>query len=321
MPIKQIAPGMYQIPTPFDRTGTVFLYLLKGDRVALIDSGASDSPATAIEPALKEIGLSLPDIDLILNTHAHLDHSGGNAEMKRRGAKAQVHVHRLDLPMATSNDAQVEFHVGPLRRLGYPPAALKERTEHVLRNAGDAAGADVVLADGDVIDLGRGMRLRAVHCPGHTPGHIAYHWESEGILFTADSVQGYGARPGAFPYYFDAPRYRSSLERMTTLECRTLCLGHAYHGGTLVNAPIREGADAQAFLQASVQVADTIDRAVRAAMKSLPNASDRDLALAALNDLLYDIPQVRSRVTGFPLLGGPTLLAHIDAVRAGTYPA
>jgi len=320
MSIQSIHPGLYQIRTPFDRTGTVFLYLLRGDRVALIDSGASDSPETAIAPALKEIGLSLSDIALILNTHAHLDHSGGNAEIKRH-SKAQVHVHSLDLPMAESNEAQVEFHVGPLRRLGYPSEALKERTEHVLRNAGEAAGADVVLSGGELIDLGKGIRLRAIHCPGHTPGHIVYHWESEGILFTADSVQGQGARPGAFPYYFDAPSYCTSLNKLRRLDCWMLCLGHAYHGGTLVNAPVREGAEAKALLEASAQVADTIHRAVAAVVKRMPDAPDREVAQAALNELLYDIPQVRSRLTGFPLLGGPTLLAHLDAVKAGTYPA
>jgi glyoxylase-like metal-dependent hydrolase (beta-lactamase superfamily II) len=316
---EQIRPGMYQIRTPFDRTGTVFLYLLKGDRIALIDSGASDSPETVLEPALKEIGLALSDVDLILNTHAHLDHSGGNAEMKRR-SKAQIHVHRLDLPMAESNDAQVEFHVGPLRRLGCPPEGLKERAEHVLRNAGEAAGADRVLSDGELIDLGKGIRLHAIHCPGHTPGHVVYHWESEGIGFTADAVQGIGARVGAFPYYFDAPSYRESLAKLSRLQCRLLCLGHAYHGGTLVNRPVREGAEAQAFLQASMHVADTIHQTVVEIIKARPEAADRETALAALDALLYDIPQLRNRQTGFPLLGGPTLLAHIDAVRAGTYP-
>ena len=319
MPIEMVQPGLYQIRTPFDRTGTVFLYLLKGDRIALIDSGASDSPETVLEPALKEIGLSPSHVDLVLITHAHLDHSGGNAEMKRR-SKAQIYVHRLDLPMAESNEAQVEFHVGPLRRLRYPPEALKERTEHVLRNAGEAAGADVVLSDGDLIDLGKGIRLRAIHCPGHTPGHIVYHWESQGIFFTADSVQGQGARMGAFPYYFDATSYRESLARLSQMESRMLCLGHAYHGGTLVNLPIREGAEARAFIRTSLQVADTIHRTVAGLMKERPEATEREIGLAALDELLYEIPQLRHRQTGFPLLGGPTLLAHIDAVRAGTYP-
>ena len=52
MSIQQIHEGIYAITTPFDKTGTVFLYLLRGDRVALIDTGASDSPAAVLRPAL-----------------------------------------------------------------------------------------------------------------------------------------------------------------------------------------------------------------------------------------------------------------------------
>jgi glyoxylase-like metal-dependent hydrolase (beta-lactamase superfamily II) len=317
--IECIQPGLYQIRTPFDRTGTVFLYLLVGDQIALVDTGAFDSPDTVLEPALAQIGLSLAGVDLILNTHAHLDHSGGNMEVRRR-SKARIHVHRLDLPMAESNEAQVEFHVRPLRTLEFPAEAIKARTEHVLNNAGEPAGADVLLSDGDTIDLGKGICLRVLHCPGHTPGHVAYHWESEGILFTADAVQGQGARPGSYPYYFDAPSYRRSLAKLSQVDFGMICLGHAFHGGTLVNMPRRQGADAKAFLEASMQVADTIHRSVAKVMKSHPGAAKREIALAALDELVYDIPQLRVRQTGFPLLAGPTLLTHMEAVAAGTYP-
>ena len=132
MTIERIQPNLYRFRVPFDRTGTVFLYLVTGDRIALIDTGAFDSPETVLEPALAQIHLSLADVDCILNTHAHLDHSGGNMEVRRR-SKAKIHVHQLDLPMAESNAVQVEFHVGPLRTLEFPPEAIKARTEHVLK--------------------------------------------------------------------------------------------------------------------------------------------------------------------------------------------
>ena len=132
MTINQIRADIYDITTPFDRTGTVFLYLLKGDRVALIDTGASDSPAAVLQPALAEVGLSLAKVDLILNTHAHLDHSGGNAETKRQSG-ARIHVHRDDLPMASSNQTQVAFHTDPLRALAYPAESIStpSTTPHI----------------------------------------------------------------------------------------------------------------------------------------------------------------------------------------------
>jgi glyoxylase-like metal-dependent hydrolase (beta-lactamase superfamily II) len=320
MSIERIHPAVYQIRTPFDRTGTVFLYLVRGERNALIDTGASDSPETVLAPALAELGLTFGDIHLILNTHAHLDHSGGNADTKRRSG-APVYLHALDLPLARSTEAQVEFHCGPLRALDFPPEAIQERNDHVVRNAGEPSGVDKVLADGDQIDLGRGVILSVIHCPGHSPGHVAYFWEAEGLLFTADAVQGQGARPGSYPYYFDAANYRRSLSKLAALHSRILCLGHAYHGGTLMNTPTRANADAKAFLQASTEVSDTIHRTVAAVMERLPIASKRELAFAALAELVYEIPQLRLRRTDMPLLAGPTLLAHMEAVRTGTYPA
>jgi len=49
-------------------------------------------------------------------------------------------------------------------------------------------------------------------------------------------------------------------------------------------------------------------------------ATKREIAQAALDELVYDIPQLRVRQAGFPLLAGPTLLTHMEAVTAGTYP-
>jgi hypothetical protein len=47
----------------------------------------------------------------------------------------------------------------------------------------------------------------------------------------------------------------------------------------------------------------------------------REIAFAALAELLYEIPQLRTCRTGMPMLAGPTLLAHIESAMAGTYPA
>jgi glyoxylase-like metal-dependent hydrolase (beta-lactamase superfamily II) len=57
----------------------------------------------------------------------------------------------------------------------------------------------IQLQDGDELDLGRALVLRVLHTPGHTPGSISLYWEREGILFTGDSLQGRGSRPGWMP--------------------------------------------------------------------------------------------------------------------------
>jgi glyoxylase-like metal-dependent hydrolase (beta-lactamase superfamily II) len=317
--IERINHALYRITTPYDKTGTVFLYLLKGDRVALVDTGAVDSPREVLEPALAEIGMGLSDVDLILNTHAHLDHSGGNLETKRASG-APIHVHALDLMMAQSTEAQVESHIAPLRQLELPDEFIQERADFVIRNAGPAVGADVVLTDGEIVDLGAGVQLRVIHCPGHTPGHVCYFWEREGLLISGDAIQGQGARPGGYPYYFNARDYRRSLTALAKLDIRTLCTGHAFLGGTLVNSPTRSGTGVAMLLQESMRVADSIHKAVTEAIHHKPGAGKRDLAFAALSELIYHIPQLLVRQTGMPLQAGPTLVAHIDAALEGSYP-
>ncbi|MHB1158918.1 MAG: MBL fold metallo-hydrolase [Chloroflexota bacterium] len=320
MRIDRVNAAIHRITTPYDKTGTVFLYLVKGDRIALVDTGVSDSPQEVLEPALAEIGLDLSDVDVILNTHAHLDHSGGNLAAKR-ASNASIHVHAADLPMAQSTETQAESHTAPLKALEFPAEAIQERADYVVRNAGPAAGADVLLTDGEVVDLGAGVQLRVVHCPGHTPGHVCYLWESEGVLISGDAIQGMGPRPGSYPYYFNARDYRRSLVALTKLDVRTLCTGHAFLGGTLVNSPVRTGAGVGMLLQESIRVADTIHRAASEAIRQKPGASKRDLAFATLAELIYHIPQMLVRQTGMPMLAGPTLLAHVNAALDGSYPA
>jgi len=139
MAIEKIHRGIYRITVPFDTTGTVFLYALRGDRIALVDTGVADSPKTVLQQALSEIDLSLADVSAVLNTHAHLDHIGGNLQAKR-ASNARIHVHSADLPMAQSVEAEVEFHTRPLRILEFPPEAIQERAAHVRKNAGESAG-------------------------------------------------------------------------------------------------------------------------------------------------------------------------------------
>jgi glyoxylase-like metal-dependent hydrolase (beta-lactamase superfamily II) len=47
--------------------------------------------------------------------------------------------------------------------------------------------ADRLIEHGELIDV-PGLRLRAVHTPGHSPGHLCFHDETHGLLLTGDHV-------------------------------------------------------------------------------------------------------------------------------------
>lgn len=83
----------------------------------------------------------------------------------------------------------------------------------------------VAVADGEVLELAGGERLRALHTPGHAAGHLALLEETRGSLFAGDLVSGVStilidSGPGALGAYL------ASLERIRDVGARTLFPGH-----------------------------------------------------------------------------------------------
>ena len=210
-------------------------YLVRGKMNALIDSGPPQSSLEPMATALKSHGLVPADIGLVLNTHGHSDHIGGNAVLKAAG-NAQIFIHRSDALFLEDHALSFDwfYAVGMEHDLERQKAAL-------LQQLGPEVKVDRYLADGDRIDLGDGIVLRVIHIPGHTPGSCGYYWESEQILFAGDSVQGISTPGGFLPILCDCAAYEKSLERLQALPIRTLLLSHPYRGIHLPPSLLREG--------------------------------------------------------------------------------
>jgi glyoxylase-like metal-dependent hydrolase (beta-lactamase superfamily II) len=80
------------------------------------------------------------------------------------------------------------------------------------------------LTEGRVVEAGP-VRLRVIHTPGHTPDHVCLLLESDGIVFTGDTVLGRGTSV-IDPPEGDMAAYIRSIERIRALEPRTLYPGH-----------------------------------------------------------------------------------------------
>src|SRR3954447_13744836 len=78
-----------QIPLPLPHIGSVNVWLLRGDPVTLVDTGPLREDAlAALERGLVDAGTRLEDIERVLVTHHHLDHSGLAATIaERSGAR------------------------------------------------------------------------------------------------------------------------------------------------------------------------------------------------------------------------------------------
>ena len=138
---------------------------------------------------------SLPTpVDRIILSHFHEDHVAGLPLFP----DIPVHVHRLDHPGLEDRESMHAFY-------GYPPAVMETFAEIVEGQFHYEPRPDALsFEDGAVFDLG-GVRIRAIHTPGHTRGHscLMVEWEESGqsrrFLYLGDvELTTFG------PYYGDA---------------------------------------------------------------------------------------------------------------------
>jgi hydroxyacylglutathione hydrolase len=178
----------------------VFAYLVadgEGGDGLVID------PASDVDAIVTVSRKNNVNIKYIVNTHGHVDHISGNAEMKNKTG-AKIIVHEDDASMLTSTPAMV------LRMFGAKPSPP----------------ADITVSEGDFITVGK-VSLQVIHTPGHSPGGIALY--TDGIVFTGDTlfVEGVGRSDlpgGSWPLML-----RSIHDRLLTLPEETKVYpGHNY---------------------------------------------------------------------------------------------
>jgi glyoxylase-like metal-dependent hydrolase (beta-lactamase superfamily II) len=129
----------------------------------------------------------------VLVTHLHFDHLG-LAERVRQASGAWVAMHPADAsivgsPALRDPETAVAAEAAFLVSLGADPdqaaADVGPATHYELFSS--MAIPDRLLEHGDVADL-PGWSLRAVHTPGHTPGHLCFAEERTGLFFSGDHV-------------------------------------------------------------------------------------------------------------------------------------
>src|SRR5919197_5923469 len=220
-----VSERVFRVQAPY-AGNAVHLYLVRGSKLAMVDSGAADSPAAAVEPALRELGLDWSDLDFLVNTHGHKDHAGGNGEVKDAAPQVEIGLHRADAYLAGGPEAHLRSRTdtSSILRLMGREDLLPEYEVTLRQVVGRSVGVDRELEDGDVVDLGQDVRLTVVHTPGHTVGSCCFFWEAGGAVFSGDAVQGHGWKAGNPPIYHDAV-YLRSLDRIEALGATTLCMG------------------------------------------------------------------------------------------------
>ena len=210
------------------RGGNVYL-LVSGEELALVDSGVAGD-VVQIVAQLQKAGFALSQLQHIVLTHAHGDHTGGAPELVRRSG-AKVLAHRVEAPFIE-------------RSTPMPAASVSKRvmtwlSDNIMFRLLPCM-VDQLLEDGETIGALGGMQI--IHAPGHTPGSICLLQSERRILFCGDAL--FNANPITGSPGFQLPmqlinwdhaQARHSVDRLSMLSIGVLCFGHGepvFNGAT-----------------------------------------------------------------------------------------
>jgi glyoxylase-like metal-dependent hydrolase (beta-lactamase superfamily II) len=197
-PVEQIRSGLWSIPVPIPhnplRYVSVHAFALDGGGLGLLDTGwGSDESWTALTSGLASIGAGIEEVRGVLVTHLHFDHLG-LASRVRDASGAWIAMHPADAGSvarvnAAGAQAMVSNEIAFLTGLGaeQEEAASDVGPSERLEDFTQMAVADRLLEDGEYADF-PGWRMRAVHTPGHTPGHLCFAEEGSRLFFSGDHV-------------------------------------------------------------------------------------------------------------------------------------
>jgi hydroxyacylglutathione hydrolase len=101
-------------------------------------------------------------IKYIVNTHFHVDHIMGNADMKKKTG-AKIIIHEKEASVLTEIPSS---YLGMFRAEPSPPA-------------------DILVKEGEIIHVGK-VELKVIHTPGHSPGGMCLY--VDGMAFTGDTL-------------------------------------------------------------------------------------------------------------------------------------
>lgn len=189
------------------------MVLLTGKKPVLVDSGFGGDVRDTVE-LLKNAGCAPESLQMIVNTHYHGDHAGGNHTLQSDYGLT-IAAHRWEAHLINQRDRD---------------ACASEW----LGQAVEPYTVNLPLSDGDVISTGD-REWRVIHTQGHTLGHISLY--SDGVLIGGDLVHDDDIawmnpyREGVGSIY----RALESLERLTHLPLEKIYCGH----GAAITDPAR----------------------------------------------------------------------------------
>lgn len=271
----EITSGIYRLE-PYIGKKLVAHHLIMGERSLFIDAGTPELAREALLPWLSEMLGDPARLDMLLVTHADVDHYGGLELFRQACPQTTIIGPALDRswiesPEQIFAERYDAYHAE--HGLTYEPELT-----HLLHSwIGKPVPLDMGLVGGEEIRCGQHLVLQILHVPGHTPGHLMLWEPKTQTAIIGDALNGMtqldcDGNWTAPPPYTSRVDYLQSIQKLRALNPRILLTGHY---------PVMRGNEITAFMNASQDFIFHTDQMLADLFQAAPDL----LTLAQLIDL------------------------------------
>ena len=192
--LKKIGSKTYII----DAYNKVGIYLINDKEVLIIDTGINDKSGKLILDICKK---NKWNIKLIINTHSHIDHIGGN-NMIHKQLNVPIYASGMERNFIDEPELSTNIVYG-----GYPPLFLRNKNLLAKKSVSSSIN-DLILPKGiDIINL-----------PGHNADMIGVK-TSDNIYFIGDALAGKDAlKKYNIQFTYNPKKYFETLDYLLTLK-------------------------------------------------------------------------------------------------------
>lgn len=208
-------------------TGGIAVYVIKTSQGLILMDTAMSQSTGMIKDNIAKLGFKVADIKIVLNSHAHLDHTGGFAEIKKETG-AQLIAGERDKPLLEGG-----YYPGDEKNeaLAFPPVKV-----------------DRTVKEGDKVTLGD-TTLTPHATPGHSPGCTSWEMtvkdgdQSREVLFFCSGTVALNKLVGQPTYPGIVDDYRATFAKVKAMKIDVLLGPHPeVYGMQAKRAQMKDGA-------------------------------------------------------------------------------
>ncbi|MCF8130301.1 MAG: MBL fold metallo-hydrolase [Deltaproteobacteria bacterium] len=195
------------------------IYLLDGPSPLLFDAGFTGLLHLYEKEIKNVLGKRSPAF--LFLTHSHWDHVGSGAYLKEIWPEMKI--------AGSIESSKILSRSGAIEQI----KALNQGAREVLRSWGVSKihegefkpfALDVILEDGQEMEIEKGLTLKVIAVPGHTWDSTAYYIPERKILVAGEAA----GCDGVCEFLVDYEAYGASMEFLAGMEVEILCTAHNY---------------------------------------------------------------------------------------------